>query len=82
MNGFKKWLSSTKFQVAVLAIGLIYAAMAIFKADPTAMNGYIRDIAIGYFGARVAEPVVEFMTSKLSKSKKIETEIEFDIPIR
>ena len=80
-NGFKKWLSSTKFQIAVLAIGLIYASMAIFDSDPTYMNGYIRDVALGYFGARVAEPIVEFVTKKILKPK-VEAEIKFDVPIR
>lgn len=81
MNGFKKWLSSTKFQIAFIAIGLIYVAMEIFDADPADAIGAIRDVAIGYFGARVAEPIVEFMTKKLSK-KKTEDEVEFEIPIR
>ena len=80
-SGFRKWLSSTKFQIAVLAIGLIYTSMAIFDSDPTHMNGYIRDIALGYFGARVVEPLVEFATNKIKRPKP-ETEIKFDVPIR
>lgn len=81
MNGFKKWLSSTKFQIAVLAIGLIYIAMEIFEADPAVAIGAIRDVSLGYFTARVVEPIVEFVTKKLKKPK-LEAEIEFDLPVR
>lgn len=72
MNGFKKWLSSTKFQIAVLAIGLIYLAMEIFEADPAVALPLIRDVSLGYFTARVVEPAVEFFIKKLSKSKNSE----------
>jgi len=71
-NGFKKWLSSTKFQVAFLAIGLIYISMEIFDADPADAIGAIRDVALGYFTARVVEPAVEFFTKKIKKSKNAE----------
>lgn len=81
MNGFKKWLSSTKFQIAVLAIGLIYVAMKIFKADPEVAIPAIRDVSIAYFGARVIEPIVDFVTKKLKKPK-LEAEIEFELPIK
>lgn len=81
MNGFKKWLSSTKFQIAVLAIGLVYVAMEIFEADPADALPLIRDVALGYFTARVAEPIVEMAVKKIKK-KKIEEQIEFDLPIR
>ncbi len=72
MNGFKKWLSSTKFQIGILAIGLIYIAMEIFEADPADALPLIRDVALGYFTARVAEPIVEVAVRKLSRSKNSE----------
>lgn len=59
MNGFKKWLNSTKFQVAVLGIIFLYLAPVFFEADPNLMAKYIRDIAIAYMGFRIGEPVVE-----------------------
>ena len=59
-NGFSKWLTSTKFQVAVLGIMLLYLAPVFYKSlDPTRMAELIRDIVLGYFAARVGEPVVE-----------------------
>lgn len=70
MTGFLKWLNSTKFQIGVLAIILIYFSVEFFQADPDTANSLIRDIAIAYFGARVAEPVVEYLTSRLSKVRK------------
>lgn len=75
-NGFTKWLSSSKFQIGILAIGLIYLSMEIFEANPDTAIKAIRDIAIGYFGARVIEPIVEFAVNniKLGKSKKIDDE--------
>jgi hypothetical protein len=65
MTGFFKWLNSTKFQIGILAIGLIFLSVKFFRADPNTANSLIRDIALGYFGARVAEPVVEWMIKKV-----------------
>lgn len=70
MNGFLKWLNSTKFQIGILAIVLIYFSVEIFQADPNIANSLIRDVAIAYFGARVAEPVVEYLTNRMSKVQK------------
>lgn len=81
MTVFKKFMISSKFQVAVLAIGLIYLSMEIFYADPAVAIKAIRDVAIAYFGARVLEPIVEFVTKKFSKPK-VEKQIELDLPIR
>lgn len=75
LNGFGKWLKSTKFQVALIAIGLIYVSMKIFNANPDTAIPAIRDIALGYFGARVAEPVVEFAINKLGKGKKTDHDV-------
>ena len=70
LNGFMKWLQSSKFQIALIAIGLIYLSMEIFKANPDTAIPAIRDIALGYFGARVVEPVVEFAIKRLGKNVK------------
>ena len=59
-NGFNKWLTSTKFQLGTLGILLLYLGPVFYKSlDPTRMAELIRDIVLGYFGARVAEPIVE-----------------------
>ena len=71
-DGFTKWLSSTRFQVAVLAIGLIYLSMDIFEADPTVAIGAIRDVSLGYFTARVVQPLLELAKIRFSKPKNSE----------
>jgi len=68
-DGFTKWLSSTRFQVAVLAIGLIYLSMEIFEADPAVAIGAIRDVALGYFAARVVQPILELAKIRFSRPK-------------
>lgn len=63
-NGFFKFLTSTKFQVAILGLGLILLLVGKFKGDPNHGISTIRDVALGYFGARILEPVVEFMLER------------------
>ena len=75
LNGFNKWLQSSKFQIAAIAIGLIYISMGIFSANPDTAIPAIRDIALGYFGARVVEPVVEFAVKRLGKKIKPDSEV-------
>jgi len=70
LNGFNKWLQSSKFQIALIAIGLIYLSMEIFNANPDTALPLVRDVAIAYFGARVIEPVVEFVVKRLGKKVK------------
>ena len=71
-DGFTKWLSSTRFQVAILAIGLIYVSMEIFEADPTVAIKAIRDVSLGYFTARVVQPLLELAKIRFSKPKNSE----------
>lgn len=66
MNGFTKWLSSTKFQIAVLSIGLIYLQQEWYGLSATVAADCIMKLAIAYFGARIIEPVVEFIVKKLN----------------
>jgi len=65
LNGFAKWLNSTKFQIAVLAIFLTYLSQVFFKLDPQTAVKVIKDVALGYFGARILEPAVEYAVNKL-----------------
>ena len=65
-----KWLNSTKFQICVLAMGLIYSATIFFKLDSAIMSKHIETLAIAYFGARMFEPIVERITEWLSNRKK------------
>lgn len=65
MNGFYKWLHSTKFQVAILCIGLIYLQQELYSLKAEIVTGALVKISIAYFGARVLEPVVEFLTKKI-----------------
>ena len=59
MKGFYKWLSSTKFQISVLSIGLIYLQQGLYGLDPDSVTDAIVKICIAYMGARIIEPIVE-----------------------
>lgn len=65
MNGFYKWVNSTKFQIAILSIGLIYLQQSLYGLSPEVVANCLVKIAIAYFGARVLEPIVEKITEKL-----------------
>lgn len=65
IDGFAKWLSSTKFQVFMLVFVLGIFLIVVYKLQPADALGKIRDVAIAYMGARVLEPVAEFITKKI-----------------
>jgi len=46
--------------------------MEIFEADPTVAIGAIRDVALGYFTARVVQPLLELAKIRFSKPKNSE----------
>ena len=69
MTGFFKWLNSTKFQIAVLSIGLIYLQQELYGLNPEVATNALVKIVLGYFGARIVEPVVEFVTKKIEERK-------------
>lgn len=69
MNGFLKWLSSTKFQICVLSIGLIYLQQELYGLNPEIVTDAIIKLALGYFSARILEPIVEFLIQKLNVLK-------------
>lgn len=66
-NGFTKWLSSTKFQIAVLCIGLIYLQQPLYGLSAEITASSIVKICIGYLGARILEPIVEMSVSRFKK---------------
>jgi len=70
MNGFYKWLSSTKFQICVLVIGLVYLQQELYGLNPEIVTDALIKIALGYFSARILEPIVEFLIRKLEILKK------------
>lgn len=70
-GGFSKWLISTKFQVTIITIGLIFAAQGLYKLNPATAGRLIRDIALAYLGARGLEPIVEYAVARL-KGKRDE----------
>jgi hypothetical protein len=65
MSGFEKLITSSKYQIALLAIGLIYAAQPLFGLEPATATKSIEIIAVAYFGARILEPVVEMLATRL-----------------
>lgn len=66
-NGFNKWLGSTKFQIAVLCIGLIYLQQSLYGLSAEIAASSIVKICIGYLGARILEPIVEMSVSRFKK---------------
>ena len=73
LTGFGKWLSSTKFQLAVLGIGLIYLQQELYGLTPEIATNALVKIILGYFGARIIEPVVEFIVKKIEEKKNANT---------
>ena len=69
LNYFK-WLSSTKFQIAVMCIALIYLQQEFYGLNPGVATDALVKLAIAYFSARVLEPVVEFFVSVVEKRKE------------
>ena len=67
VNGFNKWLGSTKFQIAVLCIALIYLQQVLYGLDPVVVADSLVKICVAYLGARILEPVVEMSISRLKK---------------
>lgn len=65
MSGFKKWLSSTKFQITVLVIALIYLQQELYGLDAVTVANSLVKICVAYLGARILEPVVEKITGKV-----------------
>jgi len=59
MNAFQKFIMSSKFQIAVLCISLIYLQQGLYNLDPNSVTDAIVKICIAYMGARVIEPIVE-----------------------
>jgi len=66
VNGFNKWLSSSKFQIAVLTIGLIYVQQFNGLAVEIVAESLVK-ICVAYLGARILEPVVEMAVSRFKK---------------
>jgi len=69
LNYFK-WLSSTKFQIAVLCIALIYLQQEFYGLNPEVATDALLKLALGYFSARILEPVVEFLMGAINKRKE------------
>ena len=69
LNYFK-WLSSTKFQIAVMCIALIYLQQEFYGLNPEVATDALLKLALGYFSARILEPVVEFLVGVVEKRKE------------
>ena len=73
LTAFGKWLNSTKFQLAILCIGLVYLQQELYGLSPEIAANALVKVTLGYFGARIVEPVVEFITKKLEEKKRANT---------
>jgi len=69
VNGFNKWLGSTKFQIAVLCIALIYLQQFLNGLSAEIVADSLVKICIAYLGARILEPVVEMSVARLKNEK-------------
>ena len=69
VNGFNKWLASTKLQVSVLCIGLIYLQQFVNGLSAEVVADSLVKICIAYLGARILEPVVEMSVARLKNGK-------------
>lgn len=67
VNGFNKWLASSKLQVAVLCIVLIYLQQLLYGLSAEIVAGSLVKICIAYLGARILEPIVEMSVSRFKK---------------
>ena len=67
MSGFYKWLSSTKFQIAILCIALIYIQQSAYGLSAEVAASSLVKICLAYLGARMLEPIVEFAIKKVKK---------------
>ena len=76
LTGFGKWLSSTKFQLAILCIFLIYLQQELYTLSPEVATDALVKIVLGYFGARIIEPIVEFIVKKIEERKSANTKTE------
>jgi len=69
LNYFK-WLSSTKFQIAVMCIALIYLQQEFYGLNPEIVTDALLKITLAYFSARIVEPVIEFLVGVVEKRKE------------
>jgi len=67
---YVKWLSSTKFQIAVMCIALIYLQQEFYGLSPEIVTDALLKITLAYFSARIVEPVVEFLVGVIEKRKE------------
>ena len=69
VNGFNKWLGSTKFQLSVLCVALIYLQQFVSGLSAEIVADSLVKICIAYLGARILEPVVEMSIARLKNEK-------------
>jgi len=69
LTGFGKWLCSTKFQIAIIVIGLIYLQQELYGLSPEVVADSLVKLSLAYFGARIAEPFVEYVVKKVEEKK-------------
>ena len=67
MGWFEKLLCSSKLQIAIIVLGMIVFLVVRYKLAPHIAANEAVKLAIAYFAARVAEPVVEYALARLGK---------------
>lgn len=69
LNGYVKWLSSTKFQICLLTEIAVYIAIPLFNLEPEFAVTKMVEVCAIYCATRVLEPIVEFIVKKLEVLK-------------
>lgn len=69
VSGFNKWLASSKLQIAVLCIALIYLQQFVNGLSAEVVADSLVKICVAYLGARILEPVVEMSIARLKNGK-------------
>jgi hypothetical protein len=67
LEGFLKWLNSTKFQVFLIFSGFAFFLVVVYKLNPLEALKCLKDVSIAYMAARVVEPISDLIASKLGK---------------
>lgn len=64
LTAFKKLIISSKFQLAILSVGLIYIQQSLYGLSPEIAAESIVKIAVAYFAARLIEPIAEWAAKR------------------
>lgn len=68
-DGFIKWAISSKFQISLISIILIYLSIPLFKSEPSITLPLIRDITGVYIGGRILGELADYIIERIKGEK-------------